>query len=193
MTIEFNCHVCGKLLRTSDDKAGRTAKCPGCGEGLLVPQSETDVDDYEDDDVGDSEMDDYDDVPVPPPRSGPTKPCPMCGEKISAAAARCRFCGEEIDGGYSRSNDHLQPHRGAMILTFGILSLFICQIFGIVAWVLANNDLQEIEAGRMDPEGEGLTKAGKIIGIVSLSLTAAMILLYCVGVMIFVAAGAAAQ
>ena len=77
-----------------------------------------------------------------------------------------------------------------MLLTFGILSLFVCQIFGIVAWVMANGDLQEMKAGRMDPEGEGLTKAGKIISIVSLSLTAAMLLLWCVAVFIMAAAAA---
>ncbi|MBT4866787.1 MAG: hypothetical protein HON53_16915 [Planctomycetaceae bacterium] len=37
MPIEFDCHVCGRLLRTSEDKAGRTAKCPGCGEAVAVP------------------------------------------------------------------------------------------------------------------------------------------------------------
>ena len=78
-----------------------------------------------------------------------------------------------------------------MILTFGILSFFVCQIFGIVAWVMANGDLQEMKSGRMDPEGEGLTKAGKIISIVSLSLTAAAFLLWCFFVILFGVLGAA--
>lgn len=78
-----------------------------------------------------------------------------------------------------------------MLLTFGILGFVVCPIFAIVAWVMANGDLQEMKAGRMDPEGEGLTKAGKIISIVSLSLTAAGLLLYCFFVIMFVAVGAA--
>ena len=46
LSIEFNCHVCGKLLRTSDDRAGKTASCPGCGETLTVPGSTDDEDRY---------------------------------------------------------------------------------------------------------------------------------------------------
>ena len=38
MTIEFNCPSCGKLLKTSDEKAGVRAKCPDCGEAIQVPQ-----------------------------------------------------------------------------------------------------------------------------------------------------------
>jgi len=60
----------------------------------------------------------------------------------------------------------LKAHRGGMILTFGILGIVCCIIFGILAWVMGDGDLKEMAAGRMDPSGEGLTKAGKILGIV---------------------------
>lgn len=70
----------------------------------------------------------------------------------------------------------LKPHRGGMLLAFGILSLVCCFIFGIVAWVMGNNDLREMAAGRMDPSGEGLTKAGKIVGIIGCVLGILMIL-----------------
>jgi hypothetical protein len=36
MSIEFHCTGCGKLLRTSDDAAGRQAQCPACGAVLTV-------------------------------------------------------------------------------------------------------------------------------------------------------------
>jgi hypothetical protein len=35
---------------------------------------------------------------------------------------------------------------------------------------MGNSDLAEIRAGRMDPEGEGLTQAGRIIGIIGTGL-----------------------
>lgn len=70
----------------------------------------------------------------------------------------------------------LKAHRGGMLLAFGILSLVCCFIFGIVAWVMGNNDLREMAAGRMDPSGEGLTKAGKIVGIIGCVLGILMIL-----------------
>lgn len=60
----------------------------------------------------------------------------------------------------------LKPHRGGMLLAFGILGILCCIIFGIVAWVMASGDLKEMAAGRMDPTGEGMTKAAKILGII---------------------------
>ncbi|MHC5112868.1 MAG: hypothetical protein ACYTGP_00400 [Planctomycetota bacterium] len=65
----------------------------------------------------------------------------------------------------------LRPHRGVMILVFGILSWLICFIFGIIAWVMGNADLREMEEGRMDSSGQGLTQAGKIIGMISVILS----------------------
>ena len=64
----------------------------------------------------------------------------------------------------------MQPHRGSMILVFGILSLIVCMPLGIVAWVMANGDLKKMDAGTMDPEGRGNTQAGKICGIISVCL-----------------------
>ena len=67
-------------------------------------------------------------------------------------------------------NQPLKPHRGVMILIFGILGILCCFIFGIVAWVMGNNDIREMDAGLMDPEGKGLTQAGKICGIIGVVL-----------------------
>ena len=64
----------------------------------------------------------------------------------------------------------MRQHRGVQILVFGILSLVVCQIFGIAAWIMANADLQEMAAGRMDPAGRDMTQAGRICGIVGTAL-----------------------
>jgi hypothetical protein len=64
----------------------------------------------------------------------------------------------------------LKPHRGVMVLVFGILGLVVCVILGIVAWVMGKNDLREMDAGLMDPAGRGLTQAGKICGMISVIL-----------------------
>jgi len=61
---------------------------------------------------------------------------------------------------------HYAPHRGALILTFGILGIACCFPFGIAAWIMGNNDMQQIEAGMMDPTGKATTNAGKICGII---------------------------
>jgi hypothetical protein len=66
----------------------------------------------------------------------------------------------------------LAPHRGTAILVLGILSLVIScggigWILGIIAWVMGNSDLREMDAGRMDPSGRGIAQAGKVCGMVS--------------------------
>mgnify|MGYP001811615917 CR=1 FL=1 len=64
----------------------------------------------------------------------------------------------------------MEQHRGTLILVLGIVSLVACQILGIVPWIMANGDLQKMAAGTMDPEGEGMTKAGKICGLIAVIL-----------------------
>ena len=44
----------------------------------------------------------------------------------------------------------VKPHRGGMILAFGIVGIVCCIIFAILAWVMGNGDLKEMAAGRMD-------------------------------------------
>ena len=76
-----------------------------------------------------------------------------------------------------RRRRDLLPHRGGAVLTLGILALVLPLVVplaglvcGIIAWVMGNNDLAEIRAGRMDPEGEGQTNGGRICGIISVIL-----------------------
>jgi len=65
----------------------------------------------------------------------------------------------------------LNAHRGGLVLALGILSLVVwCLILGIVAWVMGNKDLREMDAGRMDPTGRSLTQAGRICGIIAVLL-----------------------
>jgi hypothetical protein len=67
----------------------------------------------------------------------------------------------------------MKPHRGTLVLVLGILSLVGCTIFtGIPAWIMGKNDLNEMDAGQMDPTGRSLTNAGKICGIISVVLAA---------------------
>lgn len=91
MAIEFNCPHCDKSLSTSEDRAGRKAKCPGCGEVVTVPGLDQPAaeDDFEED------------LPPPPPvgkiRDTRAKvACPMCGGEVLAAAKRCKHCGEDL-------------------------------------------------------------------------------------------------
>ena len=64
----------------------------------------------------------------------------------------------------------MKPHRAVLILVFGILSFVLCPFFGIAAWVMGNNYLQEMAAGRMDVTGRDMTKAGRICGMIGTAI-----------------------
>jgi hypothetical protein len=81
----------------------------------------------------------------------------------------------------------LRPHRGGLILALGILSFVIAGILtGIPAWVMGSGDLKKMDAGIMDPQGRGLTQAGRILGMVCTIFTAVILAIV---VIVIVAAG----
>lgn len=82
----------------------------------------------------------------------------------------------------------MKPHRGSLILAFGILGLVVCQFFGIAAWLMANKDLEEMANGWMDPTGRDLTNGGRICGMVAcalLVLSILVVILAVVGTVVF--------
>jgi hypothetical protein len=86
----------------------------------------------------------------------------------------------------------LVPHRGALVLTLGILSIalglvcsVLCSIVGpllgvglaLPAVLLGHFDMRAISSGNMDPDGEGQTRIGMILGYIGLGLSVLMFLL----------------
>jgi hypothetical protein len=124
---------------------------------------------------------------IAPELAGKNVKCPTCGATFlpnggaapapELAAAPAEAAGQPPQGagqdlGYAPVRPAAYaPHRGMMILIFGILGLVVCNIFAPIAWILGNGDMKEIRAGRMDPEGESLTNVGRILGIVGTILT----------------------
>jgi len=84
------------------------------------------------------------------------------------------------DSGYTYQQGQQQwlpePHRGTMILIFGILGLFFNVIFAILAWVLGAQDLNKIDEGRMDPAGRSNTSTGRTLGIIGVTLNLLVVL-----------------
>jgi hypothetical protein len=84
-----------------------------------------------------------------------------------------------------RLRNRFTPHRGGLILALGLVALAggvsFCApaLIGPVAWALGSWDLREIREGRMDPEGEGMTRAGQVCGIVSTVLLILATLFFC--------------
>jgi serine/threonine protein kinase len=64
------------------------------------------------------------------------------------------------------------PNRGGGLLTLGVFSLlltfcFVGIVLGVVTWIYANSDLQEMQAGLRDPQGKNSTKAAKVLGMIA--------------------------
>jgi uncharacterized membrane protein YjgN (DUF898 family) len=59
-----------------------------------------------------------------------------------------------------------EASQATTVLVLGILSIVICQILGPFAWVMGNNELAAIDAGRRPPENRGTANAGRILGII---------------------------
>lgn len=55
-----------------------------------------------------------------------------------------------------------QPHRGALILTLGILSVFL-PIFAPITWSVGGHDLDRMAVGRLDNRDGGMTRAGVLL------------------------------
>lgn len=86
----------------------------------------------------------------------------------------------------------MKPHRGTLILVLGILSLIVCAPLGIAAWIMANGDLKDMDAGHMDPEGRSLTQGGKICGMIS-TILMGLSLLIGIGFLLLMVVGAVAN
>jgi hypothetical protein len=134
--------------------------------------------------------------------------CPGCGRRVHWDALTCPHCGEELEEeshlarAFRRGTRELAPlplrrdgvpHRGKLIarmgnvcLIFGGLSLciaglgaIVCFPLGIVTWVMANNDLEQMRTGVMDPRGRQETETGRtgaVVGMVISLLFAAFYL-----------------
>jgi hypothetical protein len=72
-----------------------------------------------------------------------------------------------------RRRGRLPAHRGGIVLALGLVALvggmsfWLPLVIGPVAWILGMWDLREMREGRMDPDGQGMTQAGMVCGIVA--------------------------
>jgi hypothetical protein len=66
----------------------------------------------------------------------------------------------------TESTPYPEASQASTALVLSIIGLICCQVLGVVAWVMANNELEGIKAGRRNPANEGTASAARIIGIV---------------------------
>ena len=120
--------------------------------------------------------------------------CPACGERLVVPTATAAIVSGSDDVAVIDDDppsadllpDGMLPHRGGMILSFGLLGWTVCFFFGIPAWILGASDLRAMRDGRMDPAGEGMTRAGLYLGMGNVLLSIVIAVL--VGGAFFIAA-----
>jgi hypothetical protein len=174
MAAVLACPQCQRTLNVPAALSGQTVKCPGCGaqftaatDGQCLPLPAP--------------------VPEPPPSSAAAELAPVY------TAEPTPFQSVGPDEPAVREQDRVHPgrpqrkrlpaHRAGAVLAMGVISLsslvlITCSgmmavgpmFLGPIAWIWGRADLRAMREGRMDPEGEGQTRAGMICGIISTCL-----------------------
>jgi hypothetical protein len=65
-----------------------------------------------------------------------------------------------------------EQSQATTALVLGILGIVCCAPLAIVAWIMGNNELEGIKAGRRNPANEGTANAARILGIIGTVLLA---------------------
>ena len=69
---------------------------------------------------------------------------------------------------FPESTPYPESSQASTALVISIVGLVCCQVLGIVAWVMAHNELEAIKAGRRNPVNEGTATARDIRALVRL-------------------------
>lgn len=68
-------------------------------------------------------------------------------------------------------------NQAVAALVLSILGIVCsCGIFSVIGWILANQELKAIRAGRSPATGEGISKVAQILGILGTILMVAVII-----------------
>jgi len=205
MPIIVACPKCRGKLRVSDELRGQMVRCPACNHTFdtAPPTAGSGLDPHDlplrlsiDEPssepppapasgapglVGAVELNSPEDeqpAPAPPRPEPPRRRTPRLSENWDLEDLRRR--GPRRDA---------EPDRGAAVLSLGIISIAIVMlwcaapigaILGLIAWIMGQADLRKMKRGVMDNNGEGMTRAGWICGIIG-TLLNSLLTLGCLG------------
>jgi predicted Zn finger-like uncharacterized protein len=193
----IRCPNCSRKLKVNDNLVGSNVRCPAC-QNTFVAAAEDAPPPSEGPDI-ETRSSSEDPGDLFGPDTGEERPAARSKSKAvarrdedaeeEAPRRRKRTDDEEDDserrssGRKRRKREWTEPHRGTMILVLGLLGLLLgIPILCPIAWVLGNADLKSMEEGRMDPEGRGLTNAGRICGMIGTILMIIGIIFSCIAV-----------
>src|SRR5262245_5360006 len=151
------CPQCRRDVQIPESLMGKNVKCPLCGTTFVASGAGA-----------------FSQAPQPPAAPWSNEPPPPPRPPPFRYPDRGEYPDDRRDYrdpyGYRGPYDRpVEPHRGAAVLTLGILSLVICGVgfvTGLIAWIMGGIDLSKIQRGVMDRQGEGTTRAGMICGII---------------------------
>jgi hypothetical protein len=177
-------------MRAPDTAVGKKIRCPACKTLITVAEAEDFVEPDEETAVSET------------PRSKKKKVARQDDEpeedeyrfdEDDAEERRRRkkkrkreYDDDEYDRRMRRKRSRA-PHRGVLILLLALASMLffffplLCFVLAAVAERMAKTDLDQIDSGRMDPGGRGMTQAGQICAYAGALLG----LLWCCGGGIF--------
>lgn len=165
----LTCPACQRKLQVPESCFGQSVQCPECLNTFVADPHAASVQST---------------PPLLQPGAG-------AGSPALKGALRRR---EEDDDDYRHTIPIRRggiPHRGGMILALGIVALILLPcttiVCGPLAWMMGSSDLAEIRAGRMEKDGEGMTQAGRILGIISTLLMLVEFVFFCILFLVLVA------
>jgi hypothetical protein len=161
----ITCPNCERKLQVPEEFLGQTVQCPECRHMFVAASSSV--------------------TSQPLPSATPTSPKPR--PRVDDEDDRPRRRRDRDDDDFDdddfdihrrrrrgRNRNNFEPHRGGLIMALGLIALvggmsfcMVPAVVGPIAWIMGSYDLRAIQDGRMDPEGESMTRAGRVCGIVA--------------------------
>jgi hypothetical protein len=173
MSEIISCPSCQRKVQVPESLAGQDVQCPQCGATFVAQLGGAGAPARQAPERQAPER--WEDVSAerPPSWSEPSPGYDRPSHDRPPYGERRDYGRQPYDdiGRFGARRRDFMPHRGGLILALGLIGILVCGFAAPFAWIMGNTDIAEIRAGRMDPDGEGLTQAGRILGIIGTVLT----------------------
>jgi predicted Zn finger-like uncharacterized protein len=183
MPLTIQCPHCQRSLNVPDEAAGKMVRCPACQEAFAVAQPTPTVTPAPPEPTAPAAAWDKESSAERRQRDGEEKKKRKRkryddddeeDKQEEEEEERPRKSKAADDNPFALQNDEGQnrppprPHRAGTIMALGILSLlFACVPMAFITVSMANVDLIQMAALKMDPEGKTMTKVGKYLAMAS--------------------------